>query len=302
MPVNISDHLPAVKILEKENVFVMSQSRANHQDIRPVRIAILNIMPIKITTETHILRLLSNTPLQLEVELLHTKSHLSKHTPLKHLKTFYKTFEDIRHKKYDGLIITGAPVELLNFEEVNYWEELKNIMQWSVCNVTSTLFICWAAQAGLYHFYNIPKYELPQKAFGVFNHKVNTRKIPLVRGFDDHFLAPHSRHTEIRAEDISKANGIEIIAESDEAGVYIVGSSDGKQIFVTGHSEYDPLTLHEEYTRDVNKGLEIAIPKNYYPDDNPEKQPLVRWRSHANLLFTNWLNYYVYQRTPYVWE
>ncbi len=301
MPVNIPDNLPASRILEKENIFVMNQTRAIHQDIRPVRIAILNIMPLKITTETHILRLLSNTPLQIEIDLLHTETHKTKHTPAQHLQTFYKTFSDIKNKKYDGMIITGAPVELLNFEQVDYWDELKEIMNWSTTHVISTLYICWAAQAGLYHFFNIPKYKLPAKMFGVFHHTVNNRHTPLVRGFDDVFPAPHSRHTEVRAQDIKKVKELVILSESQVAGVYIVGNKNGSQFFVTGHSEYDPNTLKKEYFRDVEKGLDIEIPRNYFPEDNPEKPPVVRWRSHANLLFTNWINYYVYQRTPFQW-
>ncbi len=299
MPLNIPDKLPAVEILQKENIFVMTETRATHQDIRPMQIVILNLMPLKITTETHILRLLSNTPLQVEVVLLHTKDHTSKHTPLVHLQTFYKTFEEISCRKFDGMIITGAPIEHLEFEEVDYWKELQEIMDWVKSNVTSTMFICWGAQAGLYHYYGVPKYKLPKKMFGVFNHRINNTRIPLIRGFDEEFQAPHSRHTEIRRADIEKIKELEIIAESDEAGVYMVMTKDGKQIFVTGHSEYDPSTLKNEYERDLNKGLPITIPRNYYPDNDPSKTPKVRWKSHANLLYYNWLNYYVYQMTPY---
>ena len=299
MPINIPDNLPAADVLKKENIFVMNQTRAIHQDIRPLRIAILNIMPVKTTTETHILRLLSNTPLQLEIDLITPRTHVSRHTSLKHLRTFYKTPDEVRANKYDGMIITGAPVELIDFEDVDYWKELQDIMNWTTHNVTSTLFICWAAQAGLYHFYGIPKYTLPKKMFGIFDHKVNEPKIPLVRGFDDIFPAPHSRHTEVRKSDISKVSDLVMIAESDEAGVYIVGTKDGKRFFVTGHSEYDPGTLKDEYERDRNKGLPIDVPRNYFPGDDPKSAPLVTWRSHANLLFTNWLNYYVYQVTPY---
>jgi len=299
MPLNIPDKLPAVEILQNENIFVMSETRATHQDIRPMHIVILNLMPLKITTETHILRLLSNTPLQVEVNLLHTKDHISKHTPLVHLKTFYKTFEEISCRKFDGMIITGAPIEHLEFEEVDYWRELQEIMDWVKTNVTSTMFICWGAQAGLYHYYGIPKYRLRNKMFGVFNHHINNTKIPLIRGFDEEFQAPHSRYTEIRRADIEKIRELEIIAESDEAGVYMVMTRDGRQIFVTGHSEYDPSTLKNEYERDLKKGLPISIPKNYYPDNDPSKTPRVRWKSHANLLYYNWLNYYVYQMTPY---
>lgn len=299
MPVNIPDNLPAADVLRNENIFVMHETEAKHQDIRPLRVIILNIMPLKQTTETHILRLLSNTPIQIEIELLHPKTHVPKNTPIEHLKSFYKTFDEIKNKKYDGMIITGAPVEHIAFEDVYYWEELKDIMNWSENNVTSTLFICWAAQAGLYHFFDIQKYMLPKKMFGVFYHQIHNRQIPIVRGFDDTFLAPHSRHTEIRREDIEKIDEIEIVSESEVAGVYIVIKKDGSQVFVTGHSEYDPLTLKQEYERDVQKGRDIEIPRNYFPDDDPKRFPLVKWRSHANLLFTNWLNYYVYQRTPY---
>lgn len=299
MPLNIPDKLPSVEILQEENIFVMGQTRATHQDIRPMQIVILNLMPMKITTETHILRLLSNTPLQVEVILLNTKDHISKHTPIEHLQTFYKTFAEIRNKKFDGMIITGAPIEHLDFEDVDYWQELTEILDWVKNNVTSTMFICWGAQAGLYHYYGIPKYKLSDKMFGVFNHYINNTKIPLIRGFDEEFQAPHSRHTEIRRSDIEKIPELEIVAESDEAGVYMVMTKDGKQIFVTGHSEYDPSTLKEEYERDMKKGLSIKIPKNYFPGDNPSCMPKVKWKSHANLLYYNWLNYYVYQMTPY---
>lgn len=299
MPVNVPDNLPAIETLKQENIFVMTHTRASHQDIRPQRVLLLNIMPQKVMTESHILRQLSNTPLQVEIDLLHPKSHKPKNTPENHLKTFYKTFDQVKHQRYDGLIITGAPVEKLPFEAVDYWPELQEIMDWSINNVTSTLYICWAAQAGLYHHYGIQKFPLPRKMFGVFYHKVNTPQLPLVRGFDDYFLAPHSRHTEIRAEDIEKVDALELVSASDVAGVYIVASKDGSQVFVTGHSEYDPSTLKEEYERDLEKGKNIHIPQNYFPYDNPEMPPVVRWRSHANLLFSNWLNYYVYQRTPF---
>jgi homoserine O-succinyltransferase len=299
MPINIPDNLPAASILKDENIFVMNETHAIHQDIRPQKILILNIMPIKQTTETHILRLLSNTPLQIEIDLMYPKTHKPKNTPIEHLRTFYKTFDEVCKNKYDGMIITGAPVEHIAFEEVKYWSELQEIMDWTTHHVTSTMFICWAAQAGLYHFYGIPKYMLPKKLSGVFYHIVNDRKIPLVRGFDDSFLAPHSRYTEVRREDIVRIRDLEMISESDIAGVYIVGSKDGKRIFVTGHSEYDPETLKEEYMRDLNKGLDIHIPENYFPDDDPSNPPMVKWRSHANLLYTNWLNYYVYQVTPF---
>lgn len=299
MPIKIPDNLPAAEVLANENIFVMGEEQAYHQDIRPLRIAIFNIMPNKITTETQLLRLIGNTPLQVEPVLVHPKTHISKHTPEEHLMTFYKTFDDICNSKFDGMIITGAPVEHLDFDEVNYWDELKEIMEWQVHNVTSTLHICWGAQAGLYYHYGIPKYKTEKKVFGVFKHFVCKKNTMLLRGFDDEFYVPHSRHTEVRREDIEKVENLEILSESDEAGVYIVASKDGKQIFVTGHSEYDPLTLKAEYERDKAKGLDIDLPKHYFPDDDPTKQPIVRWRSHANLLFSNWLNYYVYQRTPY---
>ena len=299
MPLNIPDNLPAASILQSENIFVMPEKRAISQDIRPLEIAILNLMPLKITTETHLLRLLSNTPLQVKICLLYTQSHLPKHTPKKHLDEFYKVFNDVKNKKFDGLIITGAPIEHLDFEDVNYWEEIKMIMDWAKTNVTSTLYICWAAQAGLYYLHNVPKYELSHKMFGVFNHKVYNRNNPIVRGFDDEFVAPHSRYTEVRRNDIEKINDLEIMAESDEAGVYMVVSKDYKSVFVTGHSEYDPLTLKHEYERDLAKGININIPKNYFQHNDSTKNPLVQWRSHANLLFSNWLNYYVYQITPY---
>jgi homoserine O-succinyltransferase len=302
MPLNISDNLPAVKILEKENIFVMKETRAVHQDIRPLQILIFNLMPVKITTETQILRLLSNTPLQVEITLIYTKMHLSKNTPREHLDSFYKTFDDISIHKYDGLIITGAPIEHLEFEEVDYWEEMVKIMDWADHHVTSTMFICWASQAGLYHHYGIPKYMRNEKMFGVFRHKIYSRTNLLTRGFDDYFLAPHSRYTEVRKEDIEKINDLEILADSEEAGIYLVATRDLRRIFITGHSEYDPLTLKSEFDRDVAKGLDIRIPENYYLNDDPGQTPIVRWRSHASLLFSNWLNYCVYQVTPYLLE
>ena len=302
MPLNISDNLPAVKILEKENIFVMKETRAVHQDIRPLQILIFNLMPVKITTETQILRLLSNTPLQVEITLIYTKMHLSKNTPREHLDSFYKTFDDISIHKYDGLIITGAPIEHLEFEEVDYWEEMVKIMDWADHHVTSTMFICWASQAGLYHHYGIPKYMRNEKMFGVFRHKIYSRTNLLTRGFDDYFLAPHSRYTEVRKEDIEKVNDLEILADSEEAGIYLVATRDLRRIFITGHSEYDPLTLKSEFDRDVAKGLDIRIPENYYLNDDPGQTPIVRWRSHASLLFSNWLNYCVYQVTPYLLE
>lgn len=299
MPIKIPDNLPATEVLNNENIFVMTEKRAIHQDIRPLKIAILNLMPTKITTETQLLRLLGNSPLQVEIELLHTKTYKSKNTSEEHLLTFYKTFEDIEDQKFDGMIITGAPVETLNFEEVDYWEELTQIMNWSVHNVTSTLHICWGAQAGLYHHFNIPKYPLSKKMFGVFSHTICKKNVKLLRGFDDEFFAPHSRYTEIRSEDIDKVSHLDILSVSEVAGLYIVATKDGRQIFVTGHSEYDAETLKQEYERDITKGLNIAVPENYFPNDNPSNQPVVKWRSHANLLFSNWLNYYVYQETPY---
>lgn len=299
MPINIPDDLPTVEILNSENIFVAHESRALHQDIRPLEIAILNLMPTKIATETQLLRLLGNTPLQVNITLLHPKTHVSKNTPQEHLLKFYKTLDCVKMKKFDGLVITGAPVETLEFEEVDFWEELTQILDWAEGNVFSTLFICWGAQAGLYYYYGIPKHPLPRKMFGIFSHKLNQKFVPLFRGFDDEFYAPHSRHTEIRREDIEQVDRLQILSESEEAGVYVVASNDGRQIFVTGHSEYDPGTLKAEYERDVARGLPISVPKNYFPQDNPTREPVVRWRGHANLLFANWLNYYVYQETPY---
>ncbi|ACL77620.1 homoserine O-acetyltransferase MetA [Ruminiclostridium cellulolyticum] len=299
MPIRIPDNLPAVEILNSENIFVMSEDRAYHQDIRPLKIAILNIMPTKITTETQLLRLLGNTPIQVEIILLRPASHLSKNTPEEHLETFYKTFDEVQREHFDGLIITGAPVEQMPFEDVNYWEELKQIMDWSKKNVYSTLHICWGAQAGLYYHYGVPKRDLPKKVFGVFEHNKIKEHVKLLRGFDDIFFVPHSRHTEVTHEDVAKIDDLEILAESKEAGVYLVASKDGRHIFATGHSEYDPYTLKFEYERDLEKGLDIEVPKNYFPGDDPAKEPIVRWRGHGNLLFLNWLNYYVYQETPY---
>ncbi len=299
MPIKIPNDLPAAEALTNENIFVMYEDRALHQDIRPLNIVILNLMPNKIVTEIQILRLLGNSPLQVDIVLLHPKTHVSKNTSREHLIKFYNVFDDIRDSKFDGMIITGAPVEHLEFEEVTYWEELKEIMDWSVTNVFSTFHICWGAQAGLYHHYGIPKYPLPQKMFGVFPHRVCKQHEKLFRGFDDVFYVPHSRHTEIRREDIEKVPELEILAESEEAGVYIVSARNGRQLFVTGHSEYDPLTLKTEYDRDISRGLDINLPRNYFPGDDPEAAPIVNWRSHANLLFSNWLNYYVYQETPY---
>lgn len=299
MPIKIPNDLPAAEILNNENIFVMHEERASRQDIRPLKIVILNLMPEKIITETQILRLLGNSALQVDIVLMHPKSHVSKNTAEEHLIKFYNTFDDIKDEKFDGMIITGAPVEQLEFEEIGYWEEFQEIMDWSLTHVYSTYHICMAAQAGLYHHFGIPKYTLKNKMFGVFRHTVNKKNVRLLRGFDDEFLAPHSRHTEVRRADIEKVPELEILSESPEAGVYIVATRDGRQIFVTGHSEYDPLSLKNEYDRDTQKGLDIAIPKNYFPDDDPCQPPLVRWRSHANLLFSNWLNYHVYQETPY---
>jgi homoserine O-succinyltransferase/O-acetyltransferase len=299
MPINIPDRLPALELLRSEGVFVISETRAVHQDIRPLKLAILNLMPLKIDTENQLLRLLSNSPLQVEIQLLKTRTYTSKNTSSEHLETFYKTLEEIEHNKYDGLIITGAPVEHIEFEEVDYWTEMKEIMDWSVHNATSTLYICWAAQAALYYFYGIPKHELAGKMFGVFPHTVNNRRAPIVRGYDDIFVAPHSRHTEVRREDILKVPELDLVSESPKAGVYLVTSKDRKQVFVTGHSEYDPHTLQREYERDLAKGADIQVPENYFRDDDPSLEPVVNWRSHSNLLYSNWLNYYVYQETPY---
>ena len=299
MPVKIPATLPARVTLESENVFVMGEERAAHQDIRPLRVAILNLMPTKISTETQLLRLLGNSSLQVDVTLLHTATYESQNVDADHLLNHYSTFEEVKDEKFDGLIITGAPVEQMDFEEVDYWPELLRIMDWAEANVYSTFNICWGAQAALYHRYGIPKYPLDKKMFGVFEHRTLAPTERLLRGFDDTFLAPHSRHTEIRRADLEKVNGLNILAESDEAGIYIVGSRDGRHVFVTGHSEYDPLTLKAEYDRDVKKGLPIHVPKNYYPDDDPSRTPHVRWRGHANLLYANWLNYYVYQVTPF---
>lgn len=302
MPVKIPETLPARKILESENIFVMEQTRAEQQEIRPLKVAILNLMPTKIATETQLLRLLGNSPLQVEITLLHMESHASKNTPQEHLLAHYETFEAVRYQKFDGLIITGAPVEQMPFEQVDYWRELQRVMDWSESNVFSTFHICWGAQAALYHRYGIPKYDLPAKMFGVFPHEVLRNNEIILRGFDDVFYAPHSRHTEIRAEDIERVPDLKLLATSKEAGVYIVGSKDGKSIYITGHSEYDPLTLKGEYDRDVAKGLPIHVPQNYYPNDDPTQTPQVRWRGHANLLYTNWLNYYVYQEAPFDME
>lgn len=302
MPIKIPDNLPAKEILNRENIFVMDETEAFHQDIRPLKIAILNLMPTKITTETQILRLIGNTPLQVEFVLLHPKSYTSKNTSAEHVEMFYKTFDEVKGEKFDGMIITGAPVEQMPFEEVAYWDELEQIMDWANENVTSTMHICWAAQAGLYHHFGIQKHMLDEKIFGIYPQTICKPNVKLLRGFDESFYVPQSRHTEFRKEDVEKVLDLEVLAESEESGIYIVSSYSGKQIFVTGHSEYDPMTLKWEYDRDVQKGENVPIPKNYYPNDDQTKQPLARWRAHANLLFSNWLNYYVYQETPYDWN
>ncbi len=299
MPVNIPVTLPAVELLRNENIFVMDSDRASHQEIRPLKIVILNLMPIKITTETDLIRLLSNSPLQIELDLLQLESHTSRNTPIEHMMNFYKKFDEISKSNYDGMIITGAPVEQLEFEEVDYWPEMVKIMNWAQKHVTSTLFICWASQAGMYHYYGIPKYPLNEKMFGVFEHHTHNPMNPIFRGFDDVFFVPHSRHTEVRAEDIRKVPELTILSESPESGVYMVMARNGREFFITGHSEYSPNTLHEEYMRDLTKVLDIKLPRNYYLNDDPEQGVVVRWRSHANLMITNWLNYFVYQETPY---
>lgn len=299
MPIKIPDQLPAKQVLKNENIFVMDEDRALHQDIRPIKIVILNLMPTKITTETQLLRLIGNTALQVEVTLLRTGSHQSKNTSEEHLLAFYQTLDQVRDQKFDGLIVTGAPVEHLPFEQVDYWDELKEIMDWGYNNVFAHFYICWGAQAALYHRYGVPKYPLPRKQFGVFAHQVIERDTMLLRGFDDVFYAPHSRHTEVRRADIEKVSSLRLLSESEEAGVYIVASQDNREVFVTGHSEYDPFTLKAEYDRDVNAGQPIHVPANYYPADDPTRSPVVRWRSHANLLYANWINYHVYQETPY---
>ncbi|MCI8625627.1 MAG: homoserine O-succinyltransferase [Lachnospiraceae bacterium] len=299
MPIKVQSNLPAKKILEDENIFMMDERVAAVQDIRPLEIAILNLMPLKEDTEVQLLRSLSNTPLQVNVTFLTTSSYVGKNTPSSHLDKFYLTFEEIKKQKFDGLIITGAPVEQMAFEEVAYWSELTEILDWSRTHVTSTFHICWGAQAGLYYHYGIRKHVLEGKIFGVYEHKVYNRRTPLVRGFDDLFFAPHSRHTAIYREDIEQIEELMILAASEEAGVFICMSKDGRQIFVLGHPEYDRVTLDREYHRDLEKGLEISMPKNYYPEDQDKERPLLRWRAHANTLYTNWLNYYVYQATPY---
>lgn len=299
MPLNLPSKLPAIELLKAENIFVMDDARASGQDIRPLKLVILNLMPIKITTETDLIRLLSNSPLQIEVDFLKLNSHTPKNTPVEHMIAFYKDFESIRTQNYDGMIVTGAPVEQLDFEQVNYWEELKQIFAWSREHVTSTLYICWAAQAGLYYHYQIPKYPLEKKLSGVYKHRVSDASCPIFRGFDDEFFVPHSRYTTLRREDILANPELTLLSESDQAGVYMVMARNGREFFISGHSEYAPDTLHNEYVRDINKGLEIDPPCNYYPNDDVSQKPIVKWRAHANLLFNNWLNYYVYQETPY---
>ncbi len=299
MPIKIQSELPAKASLENENIFVMDENRAIHQDIRPLKVLILNNMPVKQDTELQLLRALSNTPLQVDVTFMHTATHVSLNTPASHLNKFYQTFDEVKDQKFDGMIITGAPVEDITFEEVDYWEETCKILDWADTHVTSVLHICWGAQAGFYHYYGINKRQMPKKVFGVYEHRVMNRKIPLVRGFDDIFLAPHSRHTETPAEEIHACKDLTVLAESAEVGVFLAIAEEGHKIFVTGHPEYDRMTLSNEYWRDKNKGLPIQIPYNYFPGDDPEQKPLLQWRSHSNNLYSNWLNYYVYQVTPY---
>ena len=301
MPIRVQSDLPAAEILENENIFVMDESRAMHQDIRPLQVGILNLMPIKQDTELQLLRALSNTPLQIDVTFVMASGHVSLNTSANHLNKFYVTFDQIKNKKYDGLIITGAPLENITFEEVDYWKEMCEIMDWAETNVTSTLHICWAAQAGFYHYYGIQKKQLSEKLFGIYDHKVHNRKEPLVRGFDDVFLAPHSRHTETPSSEIHACKDITVLAESEEAGVFLAIAEGGKKVFLNGHPEYDRYTLDKEYHRDLDKGLPIHIPYNYYPNDDPSQKPLLQWRSHSNNIYSNWLNYYVYQSTPYEW-
>ena len=300
MPLRLPDNLPAIELLEKENIFVMDENRAHGQDIRPLEIVILNLMPLKITTETDLLRLLSNTPLQLDITFMKLVSHTPKNTPIEHMRMFYIPFERLRDKRFDGMIITGAPVEQMEYEDVSYWDEISEIFTWAKTHVTSTLYICWAAQAGLYHHYGVPKHNLDRKMFGIFKHHITTETfLPIFRGFDDMFRMPHSRHTEVRREDIVKHKELSIIAESYESGVGIVMAREGREFFITGHMEYNPDTLDKEYKRDMGKRDDVDMPQNYYRNDNPDDGPQVRWRAHANLLFQNWINYYVYQATPY---
>ena len=299
MPLRLPDKLPAIDLLKKENIFVMDESRAHSQEIRPLKIVILNLMPLKITTETDLIRLLSNTPLQMEINFMKLRSHTPKNTPVEHMMMFYKDFDILKEQKWDGMIVTGAPVETMPFEDVAYWDEIKAIFDWARTHVTSTLYICWAAQAGLYHFYNIPKYPLRKKMFGIFPQHTLSGALPIFRGFDDVFAMPHSRHTEVRRDDIASDNRLTVIAESEESGVSIVMARNGREFFVTGHLEYAPDTLDKEYKRDMGKRDDVEMPKNYYRGDNPDQGPIVTWRAHANLFFSNWINYYVYQETPY---
>ena len=299
MPLRLPDKLPAIEFLKHENIFVLGDERANSQDIRPLRIVVLNLMPLKITTETDLIRLLSNSPLQLDIQFMKVKAHTSKNTPVEHMQAFYRDFEKMADEKFDGMIITGAPVEHLEYEQVNYWEEVSGIFDWARTHVTSTLYICWAAQAGLYHYYGVPKYALPEKMFGIFPQTPLCPSLPIFRGFDDVFYMPHSRHTELRREAILAVPELSLIADSPQSGVGMVMARGGREIFITGHSEYSPYTLDTEYKRDLGKGLPIKMPLNYYRNDDPSQPPLVTWRAHGNLLFQNWLNYYVYQETPY---
>ena len=299
MPLKLPDNLPAVKLLKEENIFVMTNSRASSQDIRPLRIVVLNLMPVKITTETDLVRLLSNSPLQIELSFMKVRSHTSKNTPIEHMMAFYEDFEKLKEQKFDGFIVTGAPVEQIEYEDVNYWNELQDIFNWSRTHVQSTLFICWAAQAALYHFYGIQKHQLDKKCFGVFRHDVCKPEEPIFRGFDDTFFMPHSRHTEIWRKDVLKNPKLTLLAESKDSGVGIVMARQGRELFVTGHMEYSPMTLHNEYMRDLGKRDDVDLPRNYYPEDDYTKEPIVRWRAHANLFYHNWINYYVYQETPF---
>ena len=299
MPLRLPDRLPAIELLKHENIFVMDTTRAHHQDIRPLRIVILNLMPIKITTETDLIRLLSNTPLQLDISFMKLKSHTPKNTPVEHMMMFYRDFEAMRHEKFDGMIITGAPVENIPFEDVRYWTELSEILTWARSHVTSTLYICWAAQAALYHFYGIPKYQLPKKMFGIFHQDILQPQLPIFRGFDDSFMMPHSRHSEVHRDDILANPALQLIAESPDSGVSIVMAREGREFFITGHMEYAPNTLDNEYRRDAGIRNDVELPRNYYTNDNPTLPPLVTWRAHANLFYNNWINYYVYQETPF---
>lgn len=299
MPLRLPDRLPAIELLKKENIFVMDESRAHSQMVRPLKIVVLNLMPLKITTETDLIRLLSNTPLQIEINFMKLKNHTPKNTPIEHMMMFYKDFDILKQQKWDGMIVTGAPIELFDYEDVEYWEEIKGIFDWARTHVTSTLYICWAAQAGLYHFYGIPKHPLPKKMFGIFHQRVLANRLPIFRGFDDEFMMPHSRHTEVRREEIERVAALTVLAESPDSGVSMVMARNGREFFITGHLEYAPDTLDKEYRRDFGKRDDVELPKNYYRDNDPQQGPVVTWRAHANLLFSNWINYYVYQETPY---